>query len=145
MLEKYIKFYTKEIEDKRVYTVLYTCLEYTIEDSPNKILISSFAELNKYKLMMSQGVKVLTVLGCITRSVDTLFSNFTRKILPSDDNLAIPIIKSVMKELIYRPKLFSKQSDETWDIFEKHIKAGIYLGDKYIMRYIGDIVTIERL
>ena len=145
MLEKYIKFYTKEIEDKRVYTVLYTYLEYTIYNSPNKILISSFAGLNKYKLIMSQGVEVLTVLGCIIRGVDTLSPSFIRKILPGDDNLAISIIRSVIKGLVYRPKLFSKQSEETWNIFEKHIKAGIYLGDEYIMRYIGDTVTIERL
>lgn len=94
---------------------------------------------------MSRGVEVLTVLGCIIRGVDTLPPSFIRKILPCDDNLAIPIIRSVIKKLVYKPKLFTKQSEETWNIFEKHIKAGIYLGDEYIMRYIGDTVTIKRL
>lgn len=144
MLEKYIRFYTKEIESKRVYTILYTYLEYTIDNSSNKVLISSFADLNKYKLMMSRGVSVSNVLACYARSFDILSPPFVRKILPSDEKLTIPIIKSVMKELIYGPKFFSERSEEAWDVFEKHIKAGIYLGDEYVMRYIGDTVTIER-
>ena len=142
MLEKYIKFCTRGIEYKHG-TVLYTYLEYIIDNSPNKVLISSFADLNKYKLMM-WGVSVSKVLACVTRSIDTVYSP-VRKILPSNENLAIYIIKSVMKEIIYRPKLFSKQSEVTWKVFERHIKAGIYLGNEYIMRYIGDTVTIERL
>lgn len=142
MLDKYIKFCTRGIEYKHG-TVLYTYLEYIIDNSPNKVLISSFADLNKYKLMM-WGVSVSKVLACVTRSIDTVYSP-VRKILPSGENLAIPIIKSVMKEIIYRPKFFSKQSEVTWKVFERHIKAGIYLGNEYIMRYIGDTVTIERL